>query len=74
MRIQSLLLILLAALCWGPSYLFIKIAVSDIPPITLVFLRCAIAALILHCVCYLQRQPKVDWKRDWKQVAVLGIT
>ena len=34
-------------LIWGIPYLLIKIAVSDLSPVTLVFLRTAIGALIL---------------------------
>ena len=37
----------LLALLWGSSYLFIKIAVSEIPPVTLIAARVAIAALLL---------------------------
>ena len=40
----------LLALLWGSSYLFIKLAVSDIPPVTLIALRVSIAALFLVVV------------------------
>src|SRR3981081_3636258 len=42
-------LLLFAAMCliWGIPYLFIRIAVSEISPATLVFARTAIGALIL---------------------------
>jgi drug/metabolite transporter (DMT)-like permease len=36
--------LLVLALLWGSSYLFIKIAVSDIPPITLIAFRVSVAA------------------------------
>ena len=32
---------------WGVPYLLIKVAVDELDPVTLVFLRCAIAALVL---------------------------
>lgn len=41
------MLILLGAL-WGGSFFFSKIAVKEIPPLWLVFLRVSIAALALH--------------------------
>ncbi len=44
--IDYLLLLLLAAI-WGSSYLFIKLAVADIPPMTLVAARLGLAALAL---------------------------
>ena len=42
-------LLLFAAMCflWGIPYMFIRIAVSDLSPATLVFLRTGIAALVL---------------------------
>lgn len=43
------LLILLGAI-WGSSFLFAKIAVTDIPPLVLVFLRVAIACGVLHII------------------------
>lgn len=38
------------ALLWGSSYLFIKVAVVDIPPVTLVALRVLGAAIFLLIV------------------------
>ncbi len=41
------LLFLLMGLIWGLPYLFIKVAVAELTPVSLVFLRTAVAALIL---------------------------
>ena len=71
---QGLILLLLCGLTWGPAYLFIKIAVAEIPPPTLVFLRVAIACLILYLICIAQRKRTFDWKHRWKQYTILGIT
>ncbi len=42
-------LLLFAAMCviWGIPYLFIRIAVSELTPATLVFLRTGVAAVVL---------------------------
>ena len=55
LRIEMLLLGLLALL-WGSSYLFIKIAVAEIPPLTLVAIRVFGAALLLLLVLYVKGQ------------------
>jgi len=47
-------LLALLALLWGSSYLFIKIAVADIPPITLIAIRVSIACAFLLAVVYLR--------------------
>lgn len=39
------------ALLWGASYLFIKVAVAEIPPVTLIAARVSIAALFLTALC-----------------------
>ncbi len=44
---RGLLLFVAMCLIWGIPYLFIRIAVHEISPATLVFLRTAIAALVL---------------------------
>jgi drug/metabolite transporter (DMT)-like permease len=44
---RSLLLFLAMSVIWGLPYLFIRIAVSDLSPVVLVFARTAIGALIL---------------------------
>ncbi len=53
LRVEMLLLGLLALL-WGSSYLFIKVAVAEIPPVTLVAVRVFGAALLLLIVLYVR--------------------
>lgn len=52
----ELALLGLLALLWGSSYLFIKVAVTEIPPVTLIAVRVSIAALLLVAV--------LSWRRD----------
>jgi len=54
----ELALLCLLALLWGSSYLFIKIAVTEIPPVTLIATRVTIAALFL-CAVLFWRQEKL---------------
>jgi drug/metabolite transporter (DMT)-like permease len=35
------------SLLWGVPYLFIKVAVAEVPPVTVVFVRVALAAALL---------------------------
>src|SRR5918995_2012126 len=50
--------LLFAAMCviWGVPYLLIKVAVRDLSPATLVFARCAIAALLLLPIAAYRRE------------------
>ncbi len=51
-RAPEFALLALLALLWGSSYLFIKVAVAEIPPLTLIAARATIAALILTAVMW----------------------
>jgi len=67
----------LLALLWGSSYLFIKIAVETIPPITLIAARVSIAAIMLTCVMYLcgERLPRdtATWRMLFIQACFSSI-
>jgi drug/metabolite transporter (DMT)-like permease len=47
-KLNNLQLLVVLAVMWGPSFLFIKIAVQEIEPLTLAALRIGIAAMILN--------------------------
>jgi len=57
---RALVLFLLMSVIWGLPYLFIRVAVAEISPATLVFARTAVAALILV--------PLALWRSDVRQV------
>lgn len=70
--LDVLLLLLLSAL-WGASFLFIKIVLETVPPLTLVAGRVVVAALTLTLILYWQggRLPKPG--RDWLPFLVMGF-
>jgi drug/metabolite transporter (DMT)-like permease len=70
--ISWLLLATLSAL-WGGAFLFAKVAVSEIPPFVLVFLRVAIAASLLHVVLRLSAHRLPTDIRSLGAYAVMGI-
>ncbi len=62
---RALLLFGLMSLIWGIPYLFIRVAVAEISPATLVFARTAIAALLLLPIALLRvdlRPVLVRWR------------
>ena len=66
-RGREIALLGLLALLWGSSYFFIRIAVVEIPPLTLIAARVTIAAVFLTAVLRLRdgRLPRAaeDWRR-----------
>ncbi len=66
-------LLALLALLWGSSYLFIKIAVTEIPPITLIVMRVTGAAGFLLAVMWLRSEKlPQDW-RTWRMLYLQAI-
>ncbi|MEM7743562.1 MAG: EamA family transporter [Pseudomonadota bacterium] len=63
----------LLALLWGGSYLFLKIAVAEIPPITLIAIRVSVAAAFLGMIALVRgaawpRGPGIWTRLLWQAV------
>jgi len=73
MKAKNLLLLITLASVWGPSFLFIKVAIVEISPITLAAMRIGIAALLLNLYVIPFRKTFVkDWN-FWKHVTIAGF-
>lgn len=70
---MNLLLLLLLGTIWGSSYLFIKIAVADVPPLTLVAGRLVLAALILWGLMAVSRQAMPRRRSLWGTYTIMGF-
>lgn len=70
---KNLLLLIILAALWGPSFLFIKVAVADIPPLTLVLGRVAIGATFLLVVLRARRGRLPADRRIWGHLAVMAL-
>ena len=71
-RIELALLALLAGL-WGSSYLLIKVALSGIPPYTLMAIRVTLAALFLLIVMRLCGEHLPTDRRSWRNLFVQSL-
>jgi drug/metabolite transporter (DMT)-like permease len=63
----------LLALCWGSSFLWIKMGLAGFTPVQMTFLRTALGAAVLVTLCYSSRKrlPR-DWKL-WGHLAVAAF-
>jgi len=66
-------MLLLLALLWGGSFFFSKIAVAEVPPLTLVLYRVALAALALDLVVLLSGQRIPTDRRLCGSFLVMGL-
>ncbi|MDT8305890.1 MAG: DMT family transporter [Anaerolineae bacterium] len=64
---------LLLALAWGTSFMFIKIAVQTLQPVTVVAWRLAIGSLGLLAVLRLRNVQMPRKARIWRHIAVIGL-
>ena len=67
------LLFLAAGVMWGSSYLFIKIGVETVTPLTLVALRLGIGALVLGAIVFLARESLPRSPGMYGHLAVMSI-
>jgi drug/metabolite transporter (DMT)-like permease len=60
------------SLLWGVPYLFIKVAVAEVPPVTVVFARVALAALLLGPVAA-RRGALLELRGRLPELALLSL-
>ena len=72
MKFEYALLGLLAGL-WGSSYLFAKVALATLPPLTLVAMRVTIAAALLLVVMRAQGAHLPRDGRTWRLLFVQSL-
>ncbi|HLA09705.1 MAG TPA: EamA family transporter [Pyrinomonadaceae bacterium] len=58
---------------WGSTWLFIKLGLADLPPLTFAGIRFVIAVSILFTIIAILRIPLPRSRRDWVLLAVTGV-
>jgi drug/metabolite transporter (DMT)-like permease len=66
-------LLLLLGIIWGGSFFLARIAVHEVPPFTLVFLRLSIAAVALHLYIGGRFGIYALFRLHWRQFLLLGL-
>lgn len=74
MNLKTFFWLVVLALLWGPAFLFVKVAVQDIPPLTLVAARVTLAAALLYLVLRFQGTRLPKFGKIWFHFAVIGLT
>jgi drug/metabolite transporter (DMT)-like permease len=63
----------LAAVVWGASFIATKVALQDVSPITIVWMRFAIGLVILGLAVALRKEFSLPKKNEWGYFALLGF-
>lgn len=69
---QDWILIMILSILWGGSFLFNEVALRGLPPLTLVWLRVAVAAVLLGLVLRGRGLPFPP-RAAWGALAVMGL-
>lgn len=73
MRAREWLLLVLLSFVWGGTFYFAAIALAELPPLTLVLARCAIAVAVLAPPLLLLGFAFPRTRRQWRDFAVMAI-
>ncbi len=66
-------LLITLSIVWGGSFFFNEVALRDLPTLTVVFARVALAAVILLAVCRVAGVPIPVDLRVWQAFVVMGL-
>lgn len=73
MPTQDWLLLVVLSITWGISFFFIKIALHDLQPLTIVFGRVFTAALALNLILHLRGEKLPRGWNQWRPFLVISI-
>lgn len=73
MSLTQWLLLIFLSLLWGGSFLFVGMAVHELPPLTLVFARVGLAAIVLIPVLYAIGLRLPSGLRAWRPFLVMSF-
>ena len=70
---KTVLIWLLLCVIWGTTWIFIKIGLDDLPPITFAAVRFLLAVAILYVVIRIQKIPLPKTAKEWRLIALTGV-
>lgn len=73
MQTRDWLLLVLLSILWGGTFLFVAIALPEVPPLTLVLARCVIAALVLLALLAVLGFRLPQSIAGWRSFAIMAI-
>jgi drug/metabolite transporter (DMT)-like permease len=72
-RLLPYIEVFFAVVVWGASFIATKVALADLSPITIVWLRFAMGVVILGIAVAMRRQFALPSKNEWGYFALLGF-
>lgn len=72
-KVHPVIIWILLCGIWGSTWAFIKIGLSDLPPVTFVSARFIIAIILLSFIAYFRRAKLPQTRDEWKLLATTGV-
>ncbi len=72
-HITAYIEVIFAVIVWGASFIATKLALRDLNPVTVVWLRFTIGVIILGVAARIRHQVSFPLKQDWLYFALLGF-
>jgi len=73
-RLPILIWLIILSLLWGPAFLFMKVAVQEVPPLTVAAVRVGLGAVLLYLILRWQGRALPKLGPVWKHFLVMGLT
>ena len=73
MNFRQFSMLFLLGLIWGASFMFIKVALPTVPPFTIVFVRTALAGLVLYVVVRRRGLKMPPLGAIWGSFLIMGL-
>jgi drug/metabolite transporter (DMT)-like permease len=73
MNLKDWLFLILLSIIWGSAFMFIKIALVELSPFMIVFVRLCIASVFLLMVCRIRKLKFPETPKEFLSLTFLGI-
>ena len=73
MKLRHLLVLILLGAIWGASFMFIKVALPTVPPLTIVLVRTGLAGLVLYAVVRARGRRMPPPGPVWRSFLLMGL-
>ena len=73
MTSRDWLMLVLLSILWGGSFFFTGVAVAELPPLTIVLVRVAVAAALLWCIVFISGIARPASLSEWIALLIMGL-
>ncbi len=73
MRLRDWMMLISLSILWGGTFFFVALALKEVAPMTLVLMRCVIAALVITPIVLMLGHAFPNTREGWRDFAIMAI-